>query len=235
MKFEEVKLNMKVVPHSKSVWDEGEKFEDYINSGGNSAPSFFRENGYLEVVDYDPDIEAFILGGYDGIDGDYFLAKDFEPYEKEAEEAEENKEDKLTLLSETFSKIFNEPIKFVNRNLYEAKDLVDNDFLSQKKLDRAESFYNALISTLIVMKTEIEACNDILYHLRECEMADTIKERIELQDSINWTTDAYAITIADCLGIEHTRDDYFNIFYDAITKGYGFTWMIEKLKKEEVV
>ena len=90
MKFEDVKIGMKVVPHSKSVWDDGEKFGDYINSSDNSAPSFFRENGYLEVVDYDADIEAFVLGGHDGIDGDYFLAKDFEPYE----EAEENKENK---------------------------------------------------------------------------------------------------------------------------------------------
>lgn len=145
-----------------------------------------------------------------------------------------NKE-KLELLSETFSEIFDEPIKFVNRNIYEAKDLVDRDFLSQKKLGRAESFYNALISALIVMKNEVQACNDAIPHLDGYDEIELQEEIATLQDSINWATDAFTMAIADCLDIDHTRDDYFNIFYDAITKDYGFTWMIEKLKKEEVI
>ena len=237
MKFEDVMLNMKVVPHSKSVWTDGENFDDYINGSSyyDNVPNFFRNNGYLEVVDYDTDIEAFVLGGYDGIDGDYFLAEDFEPYEETKENKEEIKNDKLVLLSEIFSKIFNEPIKFVNRTTYEEKELVDNDFPSQRKRDRAENFYNALVSNLIVMNNEVQARNDALPHLDGYDEVEFQEEIATLQDSINWTTDAYSIAIADCLGIDPARDDYFNIFYDAITKGYGFEWMVEKLKKEEVL
>lgn len=150
---------------------------------------------------------------------------------------DKNKE-KLELLSETFSKIFNEPIKFIERTIDVAKDFDDamnkitevdinnppcpRGYILQKKLDRAENFYNALKVSREVLNGEIE---DIF----------TLDDVDELEVSINWNTDATAMAIADCLGIDHTRDDYFNIFYDAITKGYGFEWMIEKLKKEEVV
>lgn len=232
MRKEDVKVGLKVVPHSKSVWMDYEKFEDYMSNQFMTIPKLFKQNGFLEVLEYDEEVNAFVLGeitekGEDT--GDFFLAEDFEPYE------EETKEDKLTLLSETFSKIFNEPIKFIERTIDVAKDLVDNDFPSQKRLNRAESFYNALKVGREFMGSEIELNQDILHHLAVGQEDEVIEETEELQNSINWNTDATAIAIADCLGIDHTRDDYFNIFYDAITKRYGFDWMIEKLKKEGVV
>jgi hypothetical protein len=82
MKHEDVKIGMKVVPHSKSVWGW---------SNGNFLDSFHlthareRSQPYLFITGYDNDERAWMLSHLNDKGGDFFLASDFEPYEEEPE------------------------------------------------------------------------------------------------------------------------------------------------------
>lgn len=81
MKFEDVKIGMKVVPHNKSVWDYS--FEEWLKNDFGVA-KLFKENGYLFVTGYCEEETAFTLNNNkeDFEDGDFFLAEDFELYEE---------------------------------------------------------------------------------------------------------------------------------------------------------
>lgn len=118
----------------------------------------------------------------------------------------------INFLSDKLSEIFKEKIEVADKSITRGEE-------------RARSFYDAFVLINSVAKEELDTSIDF-------EEDDKIRD---LEDSINWTTDAFSIAIAERLGIDSTRDDYFNIFYDAIKNNYGFDWMMEKLKYEGVV
>jgi hypothetical protein len=77
MKFEDVKIGDKVVPHKKSVGISYENWSDNINYNNYK---FYLENKYLFVSKL-VDSDCFMLcRNKDGY-GDYFNASDFTPYE----------------------------------------------------------------------------------------------------------------------------------------------------------
>ena len=78
MKVEDVRIGMKVVPHSKSVWFS-------LDESGHWIHATYIDQPYLYVCGVKHDVDAygkcFILGvDLNKNSGDYFLASDFEPY-----------------------------------------------------------------------------------------------------------------------------------------------------------
>lgn len=81
MKHEDVKIGMKVVPHSKTV-SGAVRFEHC--STWNRAKS--NNQSFLYVVDFSIGSYAWVLnevGEINSIQGDFFNASDFEPYIEE--------------------------------------------------------------------------------------------------------------------------------------------------------
>lgn len=74
MKLKDVKIAIKVVPHSKSVWGSMEKSDTIINMKN-------LKQEYLYVARVDADGEVSLSEDSD-TEGDLFLAKDFEPYKE---------------------------------------------------------------------------------------------------------------------------------------------------------
>lgn len=70
MKLEDVKIGMKVVPHSKSINSSLEISLHWRNA---------KKQGYLYVTRIDEDI-IILNANKEGSTGDYFCASDFEPY-----------------------------------------------------------------------------------------------------------------------------------------------------------
>ena len=78
MKNEDVKVGMKVVPHSKTVpgWGSLAESQELIRAKKHAQP-------YLYVTGYDHSDMAWALGEFeDALNGDYFNASDFEPYQE---------------------------------------------------------------------------------------------------------------------------------------------------------
>lgn len=78
MKNEDVKIGMKVVPHSKTVrgWSG-------LNSSKVWRAALYYEQPYLFVIGYKDEEECWDLSlEKDSDSGDFFNAEDFEPYEE---------------------------------------------------------------------------------------------------------------------------------------------------------
>lgn len=106
LKKENVKIGMKVVPHSKTVWSELEESNSW-------KLALVRKQNYLYVIAWDNDEQCFVLSEnlIDEEGGDFFNPEDFEPYEENEVDTDSliiNKEDLLYLLSMTFGYIDDE-------------------------------------------------------------------------------------------------------------------------------
>jgi hypothetical protein len=74
MKLEDVKVGMKVVPHSKSV-------VNTLNDSCVWRNALKNKDHYLTVKCFNGIENCWVLYNSDiGFGGDYFLAEDFEPY-----------------------------------------------------------------------------------------------------------------------------------------------------------
>lgn len=78
MKEVDIQIGSKVIPFQKTAKGWEEDINEYKNHTYDCG-KFFKENGYLYVIEYDGYEQAWILGE-DMKDGDYFNAEDFEPY-----------------------------------------------------------------------------------------------------------------------------------------------------------
>ena len=83
MKKEDIKIGIKVTPFQKTVIGFEKDIEEYKNT--NDLGKFLKENRYLYVIGYDDYKQVWMLGDMtynNNEDGDYFNAKDFEPYQE---------------------------------------------------------------------------------------------------------------------------------------------------------
>ena len=139
MKDEDVKIGMKVVPHSKSVYG-SHLFESTIWREAQSI-----NQPYLYVVKVSGswllDVKDFYRCG-----GDYFLASDFEPYKEENKMEERNLKLSLEKARELFGKdkIMDELIL----QTYTKEELEEND-LSWKSVRKQYCVIDNTVASLI--------------------------------------------------------------------------------------
>jgi hypothetical protein len=80
MKHSEVKIGMKVTPFQKTSGRWNNSIGDYINKSGRIG-QFLKENGFLYVVEFSENINAYALGvEIETGCADYFNSEDFKPY-----------------------------------------------------------------------------------------------------------------------------------------------------------
>ena len=79
MKKEDVKIGMKVVPHSKSIWN-----NQTLTDSNCWKEATERNQEYLYVIFWSDSFSAFVLteNEENQEDGEYFNSEDFEPYEE---------------------------------------------------------------------------------------------------------------------------------------------------------
>ena len=137
MRLEDVKIGMKVVPHAKSDgicdWNSwiADRWENY---------KLFVKQGYLTV--------QFIESRYGeriSLDGDYFLASDFEPY-IEIKEVAQKKKKKVTQVKE-FILRFKDDEHLMNKWLMESCD--DNVVI--KDIKYSSAYNEEQIATCVVV------------------------------------------------------------------------------------
>lgn len=81
MKKENVEIGMKVVPFQKTSRTKPcSDMEDY-KKRSSEASQFFKENGFLYVLDFSNQENAFVLGSGRNLGGDFFCVEDFESYD----------------------------------------------------------------------------------------------------------------------------------------------------------
>jgi len=125
LKKENVKIGMKVVPHSKTVWSELEESNSW-------ETALKRKQNYLYVTAWDDEEKCFVLSEdiTDKEGGDFFNPEDFESYQEKETDANSliiNRKDLLYLLSMTYGYIDDElgGMEEENEHSLKLKSIID--------------------------------------------------------------------------------------------------------------